>query len=80
MDLCLKDLTDKQKQAWKMRYQYGWRMRRIALEMGTTTPAVSRMLRRAQRRAGLCASTRVSVIRTKPRVASLQSLSDAFEF
>jgi len=32
--ISLKNLTDKQRQVWRMRYRKGWRMRRIALEMG----------------------------------------------
>ncbi|HZK80484.1 MAG TPA: hypothetical protein VFC46_05435 [Humisphaera sp.] len=32
--ISLKNLTDKQRKVWRMRYRKGWRMRRIALEMG----------------------------------------------
>jgi len=32
--ISLKNLTEKQRKVWRMRYRKGWRMRRIALEMG----------------------------------------------
>ncbi|HWE02436.1 MAG TPA: sigma factor-like helix-turn-helix DNA-binding protein [Tepidisphaeraceae bacterium] len=77
--ISLKDLTEKQKEAWRMRYRYGWRMKRIAIELGTTEPAVSQLLRRAQRRAGLPATSNVRVLRTQPRLAAMQSLSSVFD-
>jgi DNA-directed RNA polymerase specialized sigma24 family protein len=71
----LKHLTDKQRRAYFMRFHYGWRMERIALAMGITQPCVSRLLQRALRRAGLPFRRNLRVIRTKPRLASVQSLS-----
>ena len=47
-NICLKDLTEKQRDAWTMRYRYGWRLKHIAIELGTHQPAVSRLLRRAR--------------------------------
>lgn len=75
-----KNLSDKQRDAWRMRYRYGWRMKRIAIELGTTAPAVSRLLQRAQLKAGLPRRTNVSVLRTQPRLARVQSLSPLFGY
>lgn len=74
-DISLNDLTDLQRRAWQMRYQYGWRLRKIAGELGVSAPAVSRLLRRARCRAGL-PGRRVSVISARPRLAHVRSLSD----
>jgi hypothetical protein len=63
-----------------MRYRYRWRLTRIALEMGTTKQAVSKLLQRAQCRAGLSEPMRVSVIRTKPRPTRIGSLSRLNEY
>jgi len=79
LNISLKDLTEKQREAWQMRYRYGWRMTRIALEMGTSKTAVSQLLRRAQGRAGLPRRKNVSVLRTKPRLARAGSLSAVFD-
>ena len=78
--ISLKDLSHKQRDAWRMRYRYGWRMKRIALELGSNESAVSRLLLRAQRRAGLPRTPNVSIIRTKPRLAPTQSLSGVFDY
>jgi DNA-binding transcriptional regulator LsrR (DeoR family) len=76
--ISLKNLTDKQRKVWRMRYRKGWRMRRIALEMGMSDSGVSKMLQRAHARAGLTVC-RVSVIRGKPRNVRLYLLSEVFE-
>ena len=76
--ISLENLTDKQRKVWRMRYHKRWRMRRIALAMGMSDSGVSKMLQRAQVRAGLPVR-RVSVIRTKPRCVRLYLLSEVFE-
>ena len=78
--ISLKDLSDKQREAWQMRYRYGWRMHRIAIAMGTTQQSVSKLLLKAQLRAGLPRTRNVRVIRIKPRLARVQSLSSVFEY
>jgi DNA-binding NarL/FixJ family response regulator len=76
--ISLKNLTGKQRKVWRMRYRKGWRMRRIALEMGMSDSGVSKMLQRAHAKAGLPVC-RVSVMRGKPRDARLYLLSEVFE-
>ena len=75
MRIELKHLTCKQRRAYCMRFHYGWRMKRIALEMGITQPCVSRLLQRALRRAGLPLRRNLRIMRTKPRLVAVQSLS-----
>ena len=53
VDFVMKNLTPKQRQALLMRYGYGWRMKRIALRMGSSPQAVSALIQRAQRAAGM---------------------------
>ena len=79
-NISLKELSDKQRQAWIMRYRYGWRMRRIALELGISPNGVSKILRRALVRTGLPRRSNIRIIRTKPRLVSVQSLSDIFNY
>jgi IS30 family transposase len=76
--ISLKNLSDKQRKAWHMRYRKRWRVRQIALAMGMSASGVSKMLQRAQVRAGLPVR-RVSVIRGKPRSVRLYLLSEVFE-
>jgi len=78
--ISLKNLTDRQREVWRMRYQYGWRVKRIALELGTSWPNVCQILRRARHQAGLPYRRNISVIRTKPRVIRGQSLSRFFGY
>ena len=47
----LKNLTEKQRQVWRLRYRKRWRMKKIALAMGMSGSGVSKMLQRAQIRA-----------------------------
>lgn len=77
--ISLKGLTVKQREVWKMRYQYSWRMRRIALRMGVTVGAISNILRRAHLKAGLPRRTYIRHIPTKPRMIRAISLSTVFE-
>ena len=78
--ICLKDLTEKQKEVWQMRYRYGWGTVRIAIALGTSQPAVTQILRRAHLRAGLPKIKNVRIIRTKPRLAAMQSLSSVYDY
>ncbi|HET6248635.1 MAG TPA: sigma factor-like helix-turn-helix DNA-binding protein [Tepidisphaeraceae bacterium] len=64
--ICLKYLSQRQREAWIMRYRYAWRLSKIAINMGISQGGVSKMLSRAFERAGL-PKCRVSVIRTKPK-------------
>jgi len=75
MTMDLKNLSPKQREVWVMRYRYGWRLKKIAIEMGTSFQAVSAMLSRAQRRAGATEHHRISVIRTRGRRVWARSLS-----
>ena len=72
----LTPLTERQRVAWQMRYQYGWRLRKIAIRMGIKTNSVSELLQRATKAAGLPPRTYVPIIRTKPRRVYAVSLSD----
>ena len=38
--ICLKDLSERQKKAWLMRYRYGWRLKKIAVALGAKEAAV----------------------------------------
>ena len=79
-NITLKSLTPRQRDAWTMRYRYGWRMEKIALHMGIKQHTVSELLQRAQLRAGLPPRRRVRIIRTKPRRVFAQSLSSVFDY
>jgi len=76
----LKDLSEKQRDAWKMRYRYGWRMTQIALVLGIKQPAVTRLLQRAHSSAGLPKVKYFNVKRTKPRRATARSLSGIINY
>ncbi|HZK80491.1 MAG TPA: hypothetical protein VFC46_05470 [Humisphaera sp.] len=78
--ISLKDLTERQREAWLMRFRYGWRIRRIGLAFGMTEQAASQLLLRAQLRAGLPRAKNVRIIRTKPRLARMQSLSSVYDY
>jgi hypothetical protein len=67
MRIDLKHLTDRQRQAWQMRYQWGWRVSKIAFKMGIGKSSVSELLLRAMMRAGLPRTPYVRIIRTKPK-------------
>jgi DNA-binding CsgD family transcriptional regulator len=79
-NISIKNLSDKQREAWMMRYRYGWRMKQIALELGISPNGVSKILHRALVRTGLPRRSNIRIIRTKPRLASVQSLSDVFNY
>jgi DNA-directed RNA polymerase specialized sigma24 family protein len=79
MTISIKMLSDRQREAWVMRYRYGWRLKKIALKMGISQNCVSRLLVRAMLRAGLPRRRHVRIIRTKPRLATVVSLSDVVE-
>ncbi len=77
----LNHLTAKQYEVWIMRFRHRWRLKTIALRMGTTPQAVSALIQRAQRSAGLPGGyRRVDVIRSKPRKVRAMSLSDACNY
>ena len=76
----LKGLSDKHRDILRMRYRYRWRLTRIALEMGTSKQAVSKMLQHIQTNAGLSKPMRISVLHTKPRIASTQQLSTVYNY
>ena len=79
MVIDLKALSDRERLAWRMRFQYGWRIRRIALAMGITPSGASRALARAMQHAGL-PKVRLRIRRTKPRLIRARSLSDCYNY
>ena len=79
MKIDLGRLSERQRQAWIMRYLYRWRLRQIALKLGINASSVSRMLLRAQVRAGLPRQPNLRVIRTKPRLTRVRSLATVSE-
>jgi DNA-directed RNA polymerase specialized sigma24 family protein len=80
MKLDLKLLSPKQRDAWVMRYRYGWRLKKIALRLGTSHQAVSAILRRAQLRAGATEAHRITAFPTRGRRVRAVSLSDVFNY
>ena len=62
----LDNLTPRQRHAYVMRFRWGWRLQKIAQELGITVGSASALVKRAQLRAGL-GTGRVPVIRTQPR-------------
>ena len=71
----LENLTPRQRQAYILRFRRGWRLRRIAAELGITVSSAGELVKRAQFRAGL-GKEKMGVIRTKPRVRRGLSLAD----
>jgi DNA-binding NarL/FixJ family response regulator len=76
IELKFDNLTARQRKLWTMRYRYGWRMKRIGLELGITSNGVSKMLARVHKRLGL-PKCRISVIRTKPKRVSKRAFAAA---
>jgi RNA polymerase sigma factor (sigma-70 family) len=76
--ISLKHMTDKQRQIWILRFRKRWRLEQIAAEMGMSVSGVSKMLQRAQAKAGL-PPRRVSVIETEPRLIKAVQLSTVLE-
>ena len=74
----LKRLTDKQRRAYFMRYQYGWRMKQIAVAMGIEPHSVSRLLQRAMARAGLPARRYFRVRAGRPRRVGVLRLGSVY--
>jgi DNA-binding NarL/FixJ family response regulator len=74
IELKLDKLTARERKFWTMRYRYGWRMKRIGLELGITANGVSKMLARVHKRLGL-PKRRISVIRTKPKRISKRAFA-----
>jgi len=70
----LKNLTARQHRAYVMRFRYGWKIQRIAQELGIDPSSAGQLIKRAQLRAGL-GRVKVRVIRTKPRRVRAASLS-----
>jgi len=54
-------------------------MKRIALAMGITPHAVSQLLKRAMRRAGVPWRHNARVVATKPRLVKVLSLSEVWD-
>jgi hypothetical protein len=71
----LKSLTPRQRQAYILRFRRGWRLRRIAAELGIAVSSAGELVKRAQFRAGL-GKEKVGVIRTRPRIKRPLSLAD----
>lgn len=78
--IILKDMTERQRQAWQMRYHYGWRLRKISVHLGIKPNSVSELLARAMRRAGLPHHAYVRIIRSKGRRVRAIQLSTAFNY
>jgi hypothetical protein len=49
--LPLENLTPRQRQAYILRFRRGWRLRRIAAELGITVSSAGELVKRAQLRA-----------------------------
>ena len=79
VNIVLTNLSEQQRRAWIMRYRYGWRMRRIAVKLGISTSGVSKLLLRALPRVGLPRKTYIRIIKTKPRLTRVRSLSGISE-
>ena len=73
----LNNLTPRQRQAYVMRFRWGWRLAKIASELGITAGAACALVKRAQFRAGL-GKQRVRVIRG-PRAVMTPALARSFE-
>ncbi|HET6249913.1 MAG TPA: hypothetical protein VFE47_19645 [Tepidisphaeraceae bacterium] len=74
-------LTPRQRKAWQMRYHWGWRVQKIAIEMGIKHNSVCELLLRAEQKAGLPRRTvRVRMIRTQPRTVRGQQLSGVYNY
>jgi len=73
--MLLNNLTARQRQAYMMRFRWGWRLGRIAAEMGITVSSAAELVKRAQLRAGL-GKEKVRVVRNQPRRMRAMSLTD----
>ena len=73
--LPLENLTPRQRQAYILRFRRGWRLRRIAAELGISVSSAGELVKRAQFRAGL-GKEKAGVIRTRPRLTRPLSLTD----
>jgi hypothetical protein len=71
----LNNLTARQRQAYILRFRRGWRLRRIAVELGITVSSAGELVKRAQFRAGL-GKEKIGVIRTRPRATRQLSLAE----
>lgn len=76
--LSLTGLSDRQRDAWRMRYTYGWRTKRHRVRTRGLAERASKIIRRIQKRSGLAIRPYISVIRRKPRRVRAGSLSGAF--
>jgi len=78
-NIVLTNLSPRQRQVWHMRHKFGWRIPRIATELGINKGTVCRILQRARRRAGLPVRRRGDGSYTpKWRVIRPVSLSSVF--
>ena len=71
----LKNLTPRQRQAYVLRFRRGWRLRRIAGELGISVSSAGELVKRAQFQAGL-GDAKVGVIGARPRIRRPLSLTD----
>ncbi len=71
-------MTLRQRKVWRLRYRFGWKMKRIGMYMRMSENAVSKMLARAYVKTGM-PRARISVMRTKPRSIRMIQLSQVVE-
>jgi FixJ family two-component response regulator len=74
----LENLTPRQRQAYILRFRRGWRLRRIAAELGISVSSAGELVKRAQCRAGL-GKEKVGVIPARQRLTRPLSLTDLEE-
>ncbi|HEX4793695.1 MAG TPA: hypothetical protein VH370_07890 [Humisphaera sp.] len=73
-------LTDKQLRIMRMRYDYRWRLKRIAREMGITEVSACLLLQRAHLRAGYPRLALGRIKMPKPRARRAVQLSQVFNY
>ena len=71
----LNHLTDRQREAYILRFRRGWRLRRIAEKLGITVSSAAELVKRAQLRAGL-GNEKVRIFRAQPRAVRAVSLAN----
>jgi DNA-binding NarL/FixJ family response regulator len=79
IELKFNRLSDKQLRVWRLRYRHGWKMKRIALELGISRSGVCKMIGRIHGRLGL-PKRRISVMRPKLRPGWMPRRSAGFRY